>query len=95
MSFDRQISNHVSESASDDLSDAEIDIASDNESETPAEDKESTTVVNLNLGPEKQDMPSLPEFLSNTRDASEEQDRKEPSRAESPSRGWWKNGKKS
>ncbi len=89
------VSNHVSEAASDDLSDAEIDIASDAESETPAEDIASTTVVNLNLGSEKQDMPSLPKFLSNTCDASEEQDRKEPSRAESPSRGWWKHGKKS
>ena len=89
------VSNHVSEAASDDLSDAEIDIASDAESETPAEDIASTTVVNLNLGSEKQDMPSLPKFLSNTCDASEVQDRKEPSRAESPSRGWWKHGKKS
>ena len=91
----------VSTTASDAKPETEIgaitETASDArpESDTPAEAQASPSVAaDPGQVPETHDIPSLPEFLSNSDHGSEEKDRKDSTRSESSVRGWWNHSKK-
>lgn len=89
--------NTASNAKPETASGAKVETESDAkaESDTSAEAQASTSAApDLSQAPETHDIPSLPEFLSNGDNASEEKDRKDAARSESSVRGWWNHGKK-